>query len=106
MQVVLALCVVAVSAVLVTTLLAARKLALRADTVLAVVEREIRPMLDQMEGLTAELRELSQGAGEDLKRIRVRGGTGGGGVAPGVATGRDASARSRGSASTRAWPWA
>jgi uncharacterized protein YoxC len=71
LQVVLALCVVAVSAVLVVTLLAVRKLAQRADTVLAVVEREIRPMLNQVEALTAELRELSQGAGEDLKRIRV-----------------------------------
>ena len=71
LQVVLALCVVAVSAVLVTTLLAVRKLTLRADTVLAVVEREIRPMLGQMEALTAELRDLSQGAGDDLKRIRV-----------------------------------
>jgi hypothetical protein len=71
LQVVLALCVVAVSAVLVATLLAVRKLTLRADAVLAVVEREIRPMLGQMEALTAELRELTHGAGEDLKRIRV-----------------------------------
>jgi hypothetical protein len=71
LQVVLALCVVAVSAVLVATLLAVRKLALRADTVLAVVEREMRPMFTQAEALTADLRELSQGAGEDLKRVRV-----------------------------------
>ena len=71
LQVVLALCVVAVSAVLVATLLAARKLTLRADSVLAVVEREIRPMLGQVEALTTELRELAHDAGEDLKRVRV-----------------------------------
>jgi hypothetical protein len=71
LQVVLALCVVAVSAVLVLALLAARRLALRAESVLAVVEREIRPMLGQLESLTGELRELSQAAGEDLKRVRV-----------------------------------
>ena len=71
LQVVLALCVVAVSAVLVATLLAVRKLTLRADSVLAVVEREIRPMLGQLEALTTELRELAHDAGEDLKRVRV-----------------------------------
>jgi hypothetical protein len=71
LQVVLALCVVAVSAVLVLALLAARRLALRADSVLALVEREIRPMLGQMESLTGELRELSRAAGDDLKRVRV-----------------------------------
>jgi hypothetical protein len=71
LQVVFALCVVAVSAVLVLALLAARRLALRADSVLAVVEREMRPMLGQLEALTGELRELSRAAGEDLKRVRV-----------------------------------
>ena len=71
LQVVLALCVVAVSVVLVATLLAVRKLTLRADSVLAVVEREIRPMLGQVEALTTELRELAHDAGEDLKRVRV-----------------------------------
>jgi hypothetical protein len=71
LQVVLALCVVTVSGVLVATLLAVRKLALRADSVLALAERDIRPMLGQMEALTGEIRELTRGAGEDLKRIRV-----------------------------------
>jgi uncharacterized protein YoxC len=68
---IIVLCVVAVSAVLVWTLLAVRKTALRAESVLRVVEHEIRPMLGQLESLIAELRDLSQGAKEELSKIRV-----------------------------------
>jgi uncharacterized protein YoxC len=70
-QAIIVVCIVVLSAALVITLLAMRRLALRADGVLAVVEREIRPLLGQLESLTAELRELSQGAGDELKRIKV-----------------------------------
>ena len=68
---IIVLCVVAVSAVLVWTLLALRKTALRAESVLRVVEHEIRPTLGQLELLIAELRDLSQGAKEELSKIRV-----------------------------------
>lgn len=68
---IIVLCVVVVSAVLVWTLLALRKTALRAESVLRVVEREIRPMLGQLESLIAELRNLSQGANEELRKIGV-----------------------------------
>lgn len=68
---IIVLCVVVVSAVLVWTLLALRKTALRAESVLRVVEREIRPMLGQLESLIADLRNLSQGANEELRKIRV-----------------------------------
>lgn len=68
---IIVLCVVVVSAVLVWTLLALRKTALRAESVLQVVEREIRPMLGQLESLIAELRNLSQGANEELRKIGV-----------------------------------
>ena len=68
---IIVLCVVVVSAVLVWTLLALRKTALRAESVLRVVEREIRPMLGQLESLIADLRDLSQGANEELRKIRV-----------------------------------
>ncbi len=64
-------CVVVLSAVLVSTLLALRRTALRAENVLHVVEREIRPMLTQLESLTAELRELSRTANDEMKRISV-----------------------------------
>lgn len=65
------LCVVVVSAVLVWTLLALKKTALRAESVLHMVEREIRPTLSQLESLLADLQELSQGANEELRRVRV-----------------------------------
>jgi uncharacterized protein YoxC len=65
------LCVVVVSAVLVWTLLALRKTALRAESVLRMVEREIWPVLGQIEHLIAELRDLSQGAKAEVSKIRV-----------------------------------
>jgi len=68
---IIVLCVVVVSAVLFWTLLALRKTALRAESVLQVVEREIRPLLGQLESLLGELRDLSQGAKEELSKIRV-----------------------------------
>ena len=68
---IIVVCVVVVSAVLVWTLLALRKTALRAESVLRMVEREIWPVLGQIEHLIAELRDLSQGAKEELSKIRV-----------------------------------
>ena len=43
--------------------------ATRLETVLQLVEREIRPLASQVEGLTAEVRTLSQTANQELKRI-------------------------------------
>jgi uncharacterized protein YoxC len=68
---IIVLCVVVVSAALVWTLVALRKAALRAESALQVVEREMRPMLGQLASLIAELRDLSQGANEELNKIRV-----------------------------------
>jgi uncharacterized protein YoxC len=68
---ILVVCVVVVSVVLISTLLALRKTALRAENVLSVVEQGMRPMLGQLEALIAELRDLSQGANEELSKIRV-----------------------------------
>lgn len=64
-------CVVVLSAVLIATLLALRRTAIRAESVLHVVEREIRPMVTQLESLTAEVRELSRSANDEMKRISV-----------------------------------
>ncbi len=68
---VLALCGVVLTAVLVPTLLAFKRAALRADTVLMLLEREIRPMASQLQGLTEELRGLSRHAGENMERMGV-----------------------------------
>jgi uncharacterized protein YoxC len=62
-------CMVALTAVLISTLLALRKTAQRAESVLALVEREIRPMATELEHLTAELQKLSHKANDSLDRI-------------------------------------
>jgi uncharacterized protein YoxC len=70
-QAVLVVCVAVVSAVLVSVLLALRKTALRAESVLHLIEREMQPMVSQLESLTSELRELSRSANEEMRRISV-----------------------------------
>jgi len=62
-------CVVALTIVLISTLLSVRKTALRAESVLAQVEREIRPMASELEALTADLQKLSRNANDNLQRI-------------------------------------
>lgn len=62
-------CVVALTIVLISTLLSVRKTALRAESVLAQVEREIRPMASEIENLTGELQKLSHNANDNLERI-------------------------------------
>jgi uncharacterized protein YoxC len=62
-------CVVALTVVLISMLLAFRKTALRADGVLAILEHELRPMVTEIENLTAELQKLSRRANDNLERI-------------------------------------
>ena len=62
-------CVVALTLVLISTLLSLRKTALRAESVLAQVEREVRPMASELESLTGELQKLSRNANDNLQRI-------------------------------------
>lgn len=62
-------CVVALTIVLIATLLSIKKTALRAESVLAQVEREIRPMASELETLTGELQKLSRNANDNLQRI-------------------------------------
>jgi uncharacterized protein YoxC len=62
-------CVVALTIVLMSTLLSIKKTALRAEGVLAQVEREIRPMASELENLTGELQKLSRNANDNLQRI-------------------------------------
>ncbi len=68
---VIALCAVVLTAVLVPTLLAVKRAALRAETVLMLLEREVRPTASQLQALTEELRTLSKHAGQDLERLGV-----------------------------------
>jgi uncharacterized protein YoxC len=62
-------CVVALTIVLISALLSLKKAALRAESVLAQVEREIRPMASELESLTGELQKLSRNANDNLQRI-------------------------------------
>ncbi len=62
-------CVVALTIVLISTLLSIKKTALRAESVLTQVEREIRPMASELETLTGELQKLSRNANDNLQRI-------------------------------------
>ena len=62
-------CVVALTIVLMSTLLSIKKTALRAESVLAQVEREIRPMASELENLTGELQKLSRNANDNLQQI-------------------------------------
>lgn len=68
-QAVLVLCAVVLTVVIVITLASIRRAASRAETVLQLVEREIRPLASQVEGLASEVRTLSQTANGELQRV-------------------------------------
>lgn len=70
-QFVLVLCVVAVTVAAVPALLAVRRAALRADTILTVLEQDLRPLLGQAAALTEDLQALSRQADRELGRFGV-----------------------------------
>ena len=54
---------------LVATVLAMRRVALRAEAVLAIVEQELRPLIGQALALTEDVRGLTREAGRELERV-------------------------------------
>ena len=68
-QVVLVLCALVLTVATVVTFASIRRAATRAETVLQLVEREIRPLASQVEGLASEVRTLSQTANQELQRV-------------------------------------
>jgi len=54
---------------LVATVLAMRRVALRAEAVLAIVEQELRPLIGQAHALTEDVRALTRQAGHELERM-------------------------------------
>jgi uncharacterized protein YoxC len=70
-QAVVVICVAVVSAVLIAVLLTVRRIALRADSLLQQLEREIRPMVSHLELLTVEVTELSRNVNQEMKRVSV-----------------------------------
>jgi uncharacterized protein YoxC len=70
-QAIIVICVVALTAALIATLLSLKRTATRAETVLQLVEREIRPMASQLGALSEELRTLSGKANHEMERVGV-----------------------------------
>ena len=70
-QTVLVLCAVVLTVVIVATLLSFKRTATRAEIVLQLVEREIRPLASQIEGLAGDLRAVSQTANGSIQRLNV-----------------------------------
>jgi uncharacterized protein YoxC len=68
-QAVLVICAVVVTVALVVTLASFRRAVSRAEIVLQLVEREIRPLASQVEALAADVRTLSQTANRELERV-------------------------------------
>jgi uncharacterized protein YoxC len=68
-QAVLMICAVVVTVALVVTLASFKRTASRAEIVLQLVEREIRPLASQVEALAADVRTLSQTANRELERV-------------------------------------
>ncbi len=70
-QGVIVVCLVALTAAFISTLLSLKRTVSRAESVLEIVEREIRPMASQIEALAEELRGLSRQATRELDHVSV-----------------------------------
>jgi uncharacterized protein YoxC len=70
-QTVMVICAVVLTVALVVTLASLRRTSARAEIVLQLVEREIRPLASQVEALAADMRTLSQSANREVERISV-----------------------------------
>ena len=54
---------------LVAAVLAMRRVAQRAEAILAIVEQELRPLIGQAHALTEDVRALTRKAGRELERV-------------------------------------
>jgi uncharacterized protein YoxC len=68
-QTVLVLCAVILTVAIVATLLSFKRTAARAEIVLQLVEREIRPLASQIEGLAGDLRVVAQTTNGSIQRL-------------------------------------
>lgn len=68
-QIVLIVCAIALTAALVSAIVALRWTLRRADAVLGIVEQELRPLIGQVNGLTQETRDLAREARHGIERI-------------------------------------
>ncbi len=68
-QLVLVACAAALTAALVSAILALRGALRRTDAVLEIVEQELRPLIGQVHGVTEEVRELTREARLEVVRV-------------------------------------
>ena len=68
-QMLLTLSAVVLMLAFVATALALRRLARRAESVLTIMEQEMRPLVGQAHALTEDVRALTREAGRELERI-------------------------------------
>jgi uncharacterized protein YoxC len=68
-QIVVVVCVVALTVVLVPTVLVLRRAAERVESVLALTERELQPLSAQLQALIEDLRATSADVREELERL-------------------------------------
>jgi hypothetical protein len=71
MQAIVVGCLVVVTLALVAALLAVRRLAVRAESVLGILEQELRPLVSEVRGLSEELRRLTRDAHFEIEQIGV-----------------------------------
>jgi hypothetical protein len=68
-QAVLIACAVALTAALVSAVLALRGALRRTDALLDILEQELRPLIAQVHGMTEEVRELTRELRLEVKRV-------------------------------------
>jgi len=68
-QAVLVACAVLLTAAVVPAVLAVRRTARRAETVLTIVEQELRPLIGQLHALSEDVRTLTREAKEGIERV-------------------------------------
>ena len=71
MQVFVTLCVVAATVVLIPTIISVRRSVQRAETILLLVERELGPLVAEVQGLTQDVRTLVRQSNRELERIGI-----------------------------------
>lgn len=69
LSVVIALCLVAVTAALVPAILALKRVAVRAERVLAIVESDLGPTMERAQALVDELQGLSREVRVEVERV-------------------------------------
>jgi hypothetical protein len=68
-QLVLIACAVALTAAVVSAVLALRGALRRTDALLGIVEQELRPLIAQVHGVTEEVRDLTRELRLEVKRV-------------------------------------